>query len=85
LEKSSRLDQIAGLVAPYNACGGSIYAHQPLPLIRKKFGEPYREYAKKIIEDLVKSGYATPHKGRNVSFAITKTGVAKLRELGLAP
>ncbi len=82
---SGRPEQIAGLVALYGACGGSIYAHQPLPLIRKKFGEPYREYAKKIIEDLVKSGYAAPHKGRNVSYAITKAGVAKLRELGLAP
>jgi len=85
LKEIGRPEEIAGLVALYGACGGSIYAHQPLPLIRKKFNARYREHAKKIIEDLVRSGYAVPHKGRNVSYAITKSGITRLREIGLIP
>ena len=83
MEKHLKRDHVAGLVAVYDACGGSIYAHMPLPMIRRRFVEPYRNEAKRIVEDLVRKGYVTLHKGRNISYSITKAGVEKLRELGI--
>jgi predicted transcriptional regulator len=65
-----------------------MYAHKPLPFIRKKFNEIYRDDAKKIIEKLVARGYASPHKGRGISYAITHAGIEKikeLQELGIIP
>jgi hypothetical protein len=72
-------------MAIYEACSGSIYAHQPLELIRRKFSKPYKPYCKGIVEDLAKhpDGLVSRHSGRARSYGITMNGIAALRSMGL--
>jgi len=60
------------LLVIYEACGGSIYAHQPLELIRRKFSKPFKPYCKGIVEDLVRhpDGLVSRHSGRGRSYGI---------------
>ncbi len=82
---SLKPEAVAGLLAIYEACGGSIYTHQPLELIRKKFAKPSKPFCKGIFEDLVRhpDGFVSRHSGRDKSYGITMNGISVLRGLGL--
>ena len=82
-----RPEEIAGLIALYYACNGSVHAHVPIERIRRKFSAPYRDEAKRIVEKLSRhpEGFVHIHKGRTISYGITMAGVKKLRDLQLTP
>jgi len=78
---------IAGLFALYCACGGSTHAHVRRAFWRRKFSEEYRNEAKRIMKKVRThpDGFVHVHKGRNVTYGITMTGVLVLKELGIIP
>ena len=73
---------VAGLIALYRTCGAT-KAHYPIEFIRKKFSQPYKQFADSIIKKLYKRGFVSKKKGKSEAYGITKAGIEYLRELGL--
>ena len=78
-------EHIAGLIAIYDACNGSIKGHVPISAIRKKLSNPYKQYCKIIIKYLKKhpDKLIHEHVGRNHSYGITLNGIQILKEKGI--
>jgi len=78
-------EHIAGLLALYDACDGTIHAHVRKKFWKNKFQEPYRDLADKIIKKLCSNpdGLVLKHKGRNNTYSITMNAIRRLGELGI--
>jgi len=75
---------IAGLLALYEATGGSTRSHVPEPAIRNKLGKDYKQHSSRILRWLKRYGFAYV-KGGTDSWAITRQGIEFLRERRLIP
>jgi len=74
----------AGLLALYEATGGSIHSHVPEPAFRSKLGKDYKQHSSKILKWLKKYGFAYI-KGGTDSWAITQQGIDYLRKRQIIP
>jgi len=74
---------IAGLYVLYRLCKGSTKRHVPKAFLSKKLVRGVEGYAGDILKDLRKAGYVNIYKGRTESYAITVSGIKKLKELGI--
>jgi len=75
---------IAGLLALYEATGGSVNAHVPEPAFRRRLRGEYRQYSSRMLRWLRRYGFAY-RKGGTDSWGVTRVGLAYLRSLGLVP
>jgi len=74
---------IAGLLALYHACGGSVHGHVPAEAFRRRLRKEYRQYAASMLRRLRRRGLIDVHKGRQESYSVNMRGVELLRSLGL--
>ena len=75
---------IAGLMALYEATGGSVNAHVPEPAIRNKLKGEYKQYLGRILRWLRRYRFAY-RKGGTDSWCISRDGLIYLRDLGFIP
>ncbi len=78
-------EEIAVLVALWEACGGSIHAHVPEQAVLSHFPSHFRGLARRTLRKLVRrpERYILRHKNRETSYSITVIGIKKLKELGI--
>jgi len=74
---------IAGTLALYYACNGSIKAKVPIHAVRAKFSEPYKQYAKSILKKVRKAGFCNVYPRDKMVYSINTTGIKFLKSLGL--
>jgi hypothetical protein len=74
---------IAGLLALYHACGGSVHGHVPAEAFRRSLRKEYRQYAASMLKRLRRRGFIDVHKGRQESDSVNMRGVELLSSLGL--
>jgi len=84
-ERPLKPEEVAGLIALYDACGGSTKAHVPIEFFRRRLRDPYRGEAKRIMRRLRRRGFVHVHRGRTESYGVTMMGIDRLREMGLIP
>ena len=86
-ERPLKPEEIAAIMAAYDACGGDIHAHQPVERIRRKFRKELRQYAKKCLEKAARhpERYIQKHTNKNVTYSITLAGIRLLEDMNIIP
>jgi len=85
-EKPLTQEQIAVLLALYEATKGSIHAHVPKRAVQAHFRKDLRGFAGEALDELIRhpSRYAIKHPTKGeMTYSITLEGIKKLKEMKL--
>jgi len=74
---------VAGTLALYYACNGSINAKVPIQAVRSKLSEPYRQYTKSILKKVRKAGFCNVFPRRKTVYSINVSGIKFLKSMRL--
>lgn len=74
---------IAGTLALYYACNGSVKAKVPIQAIRAKLSEPYKQYTKSVLKKVRKAGFCNVYPRDKMVYSINVSGIKFLKSLGL--
>jgi len=85
--KPLKPEEIATILAVYDACAGSTHAHQPIERIRNKFAKGLRPYAKELLEKVTRRPevYIQRQKNKNVTYSIALNGIILLEDMNIIP
>ena len=73
---------IAGTLALYYACNGSINAKVPIQAVRSKLSEPYGQYTKSNMKRVREAGFCNVYPRRKTVYSINISGIKFLKFIG---